>query len=291
MGADTAVSLPQMAFRLPAEPLRALVSSYYWFDTGDFAIDDMIHPEWTNIRFTLKGRWMVQRLGGPLWTFSDAAVFGPSSRGAQVTSVPRSALLGVGLLPLGWAQLMGGNARRLADVAVPLVAEWPDAPGLHAAVLAADGIDAWAAILDTALLARFDAAPVPPPMLARALDVLVNGTITNVEAYAADVGVSVRTLERLCSSWFGFGPKSLLRRQRFLRSLDVMMRMPGVPLGRAYHGDYVDQSHFIHEFKTFMGMAPGRYLQQPRVMMQRAAMARQALLGQSLQGLQGPDRA
>jgi hypothetical protein len=40
-----------------------------------------------------------------------------------------------------------------------------------------------------------------------------------------------------------------------------------------------------------MGMAPGQYLSQPRVMMQRAAMARQALLGQSLQGLQGPQVA
>ncbi|WP_416909030.1 MAG: helix-turn-helix domain-containing protein [Polymorphobacter sp.] len=284
---DTMV-LPQMQFRLPAEPLRALVSSYYWFDTGSFAIDDMIHPEWTNIRFTLTGRWTVQRLGGPLWAFEDAAVFGPSSRGAQVISTPHSALLGLGLLPLGWARLMGGPARRLADQAVPLEREWADAGALRAAVLAADGIDDWAAILDAALMRRLVEAPEPPPMLARALDVLVNGEISDVAHYAGAVGVSVRTLERLCSSWFGFGPKSLLRRQRFLRSLDVMMRMPDVPLGQAYHPGYVDQSHFIHEFKMFMGMAPGRYLAQPRVMMQRAALARQALLGQSLQGLQPP---
>jgi AraC-like DNA-binding protein len=285
------MQLPKMEFRLPAEPLRALVSSYYWFDTGSFAIDDMIHPEWTNIRFTLRGNWTVQRLGGPLWEFNDCAVFGPSSRGAQVKSVPQSGLLGLGLLPLGWAQLMGGHARRLADEALELEREWADAQALHEAVRAADGMDAWAAILDAALLLRLREAPEPPAMLARALDVLVNGEISDVEGFAGDVGVSVRTLERLCSSWFGFGPKSLLRRQRFLRSLDVMMRTPDQPLGKAFHTGYADQSHFIREFRAFMGMAPGQYLSQPRVMMQRAAMARQALLGQSLQGLQGPQVA
>ena len=43
--------------------------------------------------------------------------------------------------------------------------------------------------------------------------------IADVEALSEAVGTGRRTLERLCGRYFGFPPKLLLRRQRFLRSL------------------------------------------------------------------------
>jgi len=280
--------MPQLAFRAPAAALTGLVSTYYWVDSGCHAVDDMTHPEWANVRFTLKGYWTVQRLGQPARHFERMALFGPSSCGARVQSTAGSAFVGFGLLPMGWARLVGGPARRLADDAAPLETEWPEAKALHAACLAASKLDEWADVFDHFLLARLAKSPPAPPLLARAHEALVSGDIATVDRYADAVGVSVRTLERLCGTLFGFGPKTLLRRQRFLRTLDQMMRQPEHRPGEMLPDGYADQSHFINEFKAFMSTTPGRYLAQPRVVMQRAAAQRAAQFGQSLQGLHAP---
>jgi AraC-like DNA-binding protein len=282
------MDMPQLAFRVPAAAPSGVVSTYYWVDSGSHALDDTTHPEWANVRFTLKGSWTVQRLGQPVRSFGPMALFGPSSCGARVSCAPGSALVGFGLLPMGWARLVGGPARRLADDAVPLQAEWPKAEALHAACLAATTLDQWAAVFDRVLLARLAISPPAPALLVRAHEVLLAGDIATVDRYAEAVGVSVRTLERLCGTLFGFGPKTLLRRQRFLNALDQMMRQPEPKPGDLLPEGYADQSHFIHEFKAFMGTTPGRYLASPRIVMQRAAAQRAALFGQSLQGLHAP---
>ena len=55
---------------------------------------------------------------------------------------------------------------------------------------------------------------------------------------------------------------SCRRRARSLRAADlaVRMRSPGPVRGAG-----ADQSHFIHEFRTFSGMTPGEFAASPRV--------------------------
>jgi len=275
-------------FRLPAPPLRGLVSTYYSLSAKDVGVDEFLHPEWANARFSLGGDWQIQLLGEARNTVPTAALFGPTSRGTRILASPGAAMVGIGLLPLGWARLVGGPARKLADRTGALESVWPEANALHEALLAADTIDARAALIDAALLARLTRLPPPHPLIEDAHRALMSGDIGTVERYALNVGVSVRTLERLCGALFGFGPKTLLRRQRFLRTLDAIMQAPGQPLAAAMGGDYVDQSHFIREFRAFMGMTPSEYLALPRNVMRRAAMERMRVAGQTMQGLQAP---
>ena len=51
---------------------------------------------------------------------------------------------------------------------------------------------------------------------------------------------------------------------------------------------YYDQSHLVRDFHRFMGMAPSAYFALPREMLEPAAIAWVAGVGQSLQGLQPP---
>jgi AraC-like DNA-binding protein len=199
-------------------------------------------------------------------------------------------VLGIGLLPLGLSRLLDVPAASIANRHLPLADFWgEDATRLERAVLATTDPDAWAHIIDDVLLARLATAPAAHPLVAAGHRALVEGHVDTVEAFAAQLGISVRKLQRLSAPLFGFGPKTLLRRQRFLRTLDAVQKAPpGAVLAEHLGLDYADQSHFVHEFRAFMGMAPGEYLRLPREVMRRAAAEREALMGETMQVLQVP---
>lgn len=280
----------KLGFRMPAEALRPLVSAYYWLLAEDGPVDEVLHPEWTNVRLELVGRWGWQQIGKPPQAPRGFLVFGPSNCAARITGPKNGLVLGFGLLPLGLARLLGAPAARLANRYEPLDNFWGDAATqLGDALGETRDPDEWARILDAALLARLAEAPPGHPLTAVAHRVLAEGAIDTVGHFAEQLGVSQRTLERLCGPVFGFGPKALLRRQRFLRTLDTVQKAPpGADLSDHLGVQYFDQSHFVREFKAFMGMTPRDYLKLPRIIMQRAAIERERLIGDTMQVLQVP---
>ena len=83
--------------------------------------------------------------------------------------------------------------------------------------------------------------------------------------------MSPRTLSRYCARVFGFAPKHLLRRQRFLDTLGQVRTQPDAKFIELLDERYFDQSHFIRDFRAFMGMTPRAYLARPRDIFQVAA--------------------
>jgi AraC-like DNA-binding protein len=101
--------------------------------------------------------------------------------------------------------------------------------------------------------------------LDRALELLVQTHgMMRVAELASDMGYTQRYVDRLFQEHVGLAPKLLARILRFLRGYRLWMRQPAPPaygghrLGRLQRY-YVDQSHFIHEFKRFTGFTPQRY--------------------------------
>jgi AraC-like DNA-binding protein len=259
-----------------------VLSFHYGLTSDDAAVDEVLLPEWFNIRFALRGDWQWQPVGGAQLALGPASLCGASSRGARIMAPPGASMIGFGLLPLGWALLSGGAASQFADRVVPLADIWPELAALHPALVAAPDMASRVEMLEAAVMARLEDAPPAPPLLAE-IDHLLNQTdVTTTAALAARLGISLRTLERLCEALLGFGPKRLMRRQRFLRTVDSMLGTPDPPLSALIAGDYVDQSHFIREFRAFMGLSPTEYLALPREVMRRAARARWHLQGQSV---------
>lgn len=277
-----------MRFHLPDPGLRDCISSYYSLEVGDAAIDDRLHPEWANIRFAIRGDWTWSMAGG-LDPSPDATLFGPTGKSARTTGSPGALLFGIGLLPMGWARLVQAPARLFANRMVPLSELWGDRAGRLRLALAADADDGpRVERLDRLLLGLLADAPTADPHLTAIHRVLVSGDIATVSAFAAEVGVTERTLERLCPKLFGFAPKTLLRRQRFLRSLDRAVHNPDRTLTALLEDSYVDQSHFVREFRSFMGLSPTAYFAEPRTMMRLAAAERERVVGQTMQGLHLP---
>lgn len=280
--------LPDVRFWLPDPDLRAEVTAFYAVDVAG-PLHDHLHPEWGNIRFRLRGDWQMQQAGG-MTTTPSATLFGPTDRTARFET-ENGAMMGIGLTPIGWQRLIRSEASHLANTIVPLD-DRIGTPGdaLAAALIADHDGDTRVARLKQVLRARLSNAPAADTDAIAIQQALLDDGVSDVAALTARVDMTERTLQRLCLRAFGFGPKRLLRRQRFLRTLDKIRDRLNEPLADLVDGAYYDQAHFNRDFKAFMGMSPTAYYRSPREIMRRAADERMRVVGASYQGLHEIDR-
>lgn len=284
----------QFRFALPCEALRPFVTTFYRTDVVCSPrapwLEDWLHPEWANLRFIGAGRAQSVIGAGKVQPTPAFTVTGPTSR-AMRFRIGSGHSWGIGLLPLGWALLCGGSASDYADrfvdgAADPLFAGFVP---LAEALAAGTGDHAEELALIEAHMARMLAAagPFDPAILALHA-ALVDPDMLTVGDLAARIGMTVRSVERLSRRAFGFPPKLLLRRQRFLRSLARFMIDPSLKWMGALDRHYHDQSHFVRDFHRFMGMCPSAYARADKPLLAAAAQARMMAAGAAVQGLHAP---
>lgn len=289
----------RIRFALPEAALRPYVTAYYRTDISCAAhtpwLEDWLHPEWVNLRFLAKVPAQSVIGPGAPEPCPAFAVTGPTSR-AMRFRLGSGRSWGIGLLPLGWARLFPGMAAGdLADRFVDGAADPRFAAfvPLAGALAASDGDYAAEVAIIAAHMERIfaDAPPIDPaqePAILALNAALVDPDCIAVSDLAERLGMTVRSLERLSCRAFGFPPKLLLRRQRFLRSLSRFMLDPSLKWIGALDSHYHDQSHFVRDFRRFMGMSPSDYARAPKPLLVAAAQARAAVLGEAVQGLHPP---
>jgi AraC-like DNA-binding protein len=262
--------------RLPAPELRGFITFYYFVEASE-PLTDFLYPEWGNVRFSLSGEWMVLNDQRDPAVAASSVLFGPTDRRGKIVTTG-GATAGFGLTPLGWDRLIGGDAGAMANRAREMVDELgvDDVPALRAAFQADDGDDAAGAARFDRLLLGLLANRPPNQPLVLATDRVLRLRPADVSTFADQVGVAPRTLHRLCLRAFGFPPKRLLRRQRFLETLGLIRVSPKSRFGELIDEDYFDQAHFNRDFRDFMGMTAREYARTPRALMQAAAAAQVA---------------
>lgn len=117
---------------------------------------------------------------------------------------------------------------------------------------------------------------------------LVTGDFASVHDLADACAMSIRTLERVCSRYFGFSPKLLMRRQRFMRSLATFMLQRGSRWTEAMDAHYHDQAQFTREFHEFMTMNPSEYAALDHPILTSFMEARERAMGSAAQTLDPP---
>lgn len=273
---------------LPAPALRATITSYYVLEVGgEGLVEELLFPEWANIRLLLDGAWTQTFGDGRVVSHSPpkALMSGVISRTARVRGAP-GRLVGVGFLPAGWAVFTALPAFDHVDDIAPLSNfVGAAADELLRDVLAAADDAAMVAALDAWFLAHMAGRKAAETLLVAAHEALLDPEVRTVAEWARRLGRSPRQLERLALNYFGMGPKALLRRQRFLRSFAAIREHPPGLWGRLIDPGYVDQSQFVRDFRHFMGMAPRAYFARDFSFMRAAGKARAALLGDPLHGL------
>ena len=282
-----------VGYAKPASMLRPYVSTYSLtvVAPGSPTVFDEVYPEWANIRLTADGDMAACTGPGELIRCNPAAGIGPTSHATHFSLAPGHYWT-IGLLPLGWARMLDVDACVFAD-RWSILAHAPEFARFTPLVddIACDDADVAAARIDQRLMNLLARPPRDEDTITRTHTALIDPAVTTVGDLAARVGTKIHTLERLCRAVFGFPPKLLLRRQRFLRSLSQFMLDPSLAWINTIDTQYVDQAHFIRDFRRFMGTTPSAYAVRPHPVLWAAARAREAVSGEVMQVLQAPQEA
>ncbi|MBU7581219.1 MAG: AraC family transcriptional regulator [Porphyrobacter sp.] len=276
-----------------AEPLKPYVTGYNLY--GVFGPEagkrELYFPGWTTIRFSFpQTPWRVRYGRGEPETVMPMAVFGPSATDLETDSVLAGISVGFVVLPLGMARLLPVAAGHLAGRLTALETLWGDAEELMDRIAALPDAAAIPSLLDEILLARLGPPHRDEALVAALARLLVDQHDIDTDLICEALGCSPATLRRLSQRHFGFAPKLLLRRSRFLKSLFAIMGQEQGRWGQLIDPSYADQSHFIRECHEFLNCTPSEFLRRERPMTVLSMKRRAEVLGSPLVALHHPRR-
>jgi AraC-like DNA-binding protein len=187
-----------------------------------------------------------------------AVLLGPATRRAALERAGGAEYLGV--------RFRAGQAPRLADVRsseltdgfadlASLAGEPVDAIGERLLALPDDAARQRALL---ALVARAEEPLVEDPRCRQATRLLEAARgLVRVDALAAEVGLTVRSLERRFLDAFGVTPKRMARLVRLRYVLGALHARGDRTLAElAAACGYADQAHLVHDFKALTGRVP-----------------------------------
>lgn len=281
---------PRMLYWKPASALTGLVSGYHLYAVSTAPgkpHHDVFQPAGANLRILLtpNTEWRV-RVGEKPWQHvQECALFGPSSHVTWSRSTS-GIVIGAGLTVLGWVTLSNAKASDWGNRVGGCEALFEGAAAaLRPLLCSAPSDDALPQLLDAFLIGAMARQTRLDSGIIRFDAALLDTASVTVCAMANRVGMTARSLERLAARAFGFPPKLLLRRARFLRSLHAVRRAEPHDRTTAIEPGYTDYSHFVRDAHDFLGMSPGAFLKLDMPLFKQSAILRDQILGAPAQAL------
>jgi AraC-like DNA-binding protein len=254
-------ALVSIRYFSPAPHLRGLVSSYYRLVVDAPVVRDLIRAELGQVRFVTSAPGRYIFADGRSTITPRAMLTGPTASPIGFEAFGELIVFGAGLMPAGWAALIGEHADRLADAVIDL----SDVAGpLAAATLDRIGNAQTDVARVAAADAFFDGLALRSRVAAHWFTTLADDWLTRtadpqVDALIAASGMSVRQIERMMRRVYGGSPKLMARKYRALQAT-VRLSMGQGSWSEAAGAAFYDQSHFIREFKQFVGLTPTQFI-------------------------------
>ncbi|QJQ31736.1 AraC family transcriptional regulator [Sphingomonas lacunae] len=286
-------------FIAPHPRVAPYLSTYYFTaieGPDGQEIRDWMNPEWASVRFCWLGQTRGSIYDGPFRDVPPAHFAGPTTV-TQPFSAARAHIASIGFLPLGWHRFMREPAANWANRIdeASLVKTILPFDSMLDQVRDAASPEAVAELFDAILIAAMDGHPLTDAeaeeeqRIIAAHAVLVDPATSTVAQMTDRLGMTVKQLHRFSLKLFGFPPKLLIRRQRFIRTMAAVIHNPAANWADALDLQYYDQPHFNRDFREFFGMSPDQYRRLPHPVISAAAKARMKALGDPLQALQRPE--
>lgn len=250
-----------LRYFLPRPDLRPYICSYYLFEADVPVVRDLLRAELPQMRFLLSGSGYYHYADGRSAHCPPAMLTGATNAPIQFDAQGPLIVMGIGILPAGWAALFGFDASEIADSTIDLGdLIGPAAVRTHLRLLEARNHAERVTVLD-AFFSSLLATPRSLPLwFTRAADEwLVSTPNPQVDKLLDMTGVSARQLERLSNRIYGASPKLLARKYRALQAAVRIATGEAGSWADAAAEHYYDQSHFIRDFKQFTGMTPHRF--------------------------------
>ena len=269
----------------PAEALLPYVMSYSRFHVGDdpgvFVTEPFFGP-YVSLRITTGRRGWSFAVGNRRYPqVPPIAVFGTNSR-LGFGSTDGETAFGAGLSPRGWARFAQTDAAFFADqvTATERLGAF-ELHGLAASLRAGADVPA---TMNAFFLAALAGSQPEPAVVAILEQLLADPAVRTVHELAERSGLTAVQLGRIVPRHFGFTPKRLMRRRRFMA---VLMRARALPRGHwaeaIEDSDYFDQAHFLRDCQSFLGMPLGRFLALQTPMSDESLRKRAAVRDASMQ--------
>lgn len=237
--------------------LKPFIGVFYVFRAHDPISDLPLGALMAQLNWVLAGQFAWSVDGYRRGPGSETAV-GATMVAPLVSAAAGTVLVGAGLLPTGWMRLLRAPAFELTNGSASTqdVLERRLVRTEDLAASLDDG--ALAAVVGKRLRRWYaDASPV------EAREALITRWLVDRDdsrdRLHGRLGLSERQAERLTKASFGAPPHALAAKYRALRIGARLALEPGLAWDEAGGDRYADQSHFIRDFRRFMGTTPRVY--------------------------------
>jgi AraC-like DNA-binding protein len=201
--------------------------------------------------------------GAPRGSTRGVILCGPRSGYAVIDTACQLSVFGFHFKPGGLMPFLRMPLDELRETEIGLDCVWGGAAGeLRERVLAAPTAAAKFAAAESFLAGRAVRDLERHPAVAFALRQICCEPNAPVSDVVDRTGFAWRTFTGLFRAEVGLAPKVFARVQRFQQAVRVIggsateIDWPQLALRCGYY----DQGHFIHDFRSFSGLTPGRYL-------------------------------
>lgn len=283
---------PGMAIRYerPDPALADYMTGYHLYAASgpaSIGMENWFLPGTANVRVTLNAGPIAVAIGRRVFDpMPQASLCGPSSHALR-TVTNGGIMIGFGVSALGWSRLFADGADRYADRIVPLADAAPPgfADRLVATMAAVTDEHGVKAALDTFLLAEIGPPSPDEALIRRIAHLVIDDAPGGLAQAARDWNITSEVMRRMCRRHFGFLPKTLLIRARFLRSLIPLIESRGEIDYSSIDPAYFSASHFLRDAHAVLGTTPRRFLHEQTDFLVASLRARAAVLGSATQAL------
>lgn len=276
----TDLSKYSLEYAAPADDLKELVSSFYWFSADIGESQQTERADRAQFRFLLQGSGGYEFCDGQYLDSAKITIIGPTT-GPTVGHIKGPLeIFGAGLQPAGWGTLMGAEAERYTNRLIDATTIFGNGLlDVFQTIKTAKTMEEKVAIgneFARALLRRAEPAPF---WFTRLVDKwLTESPSPDIADLIDESGLSKRQVERLTKRFYGAPPKLLARKYRALRAASKIVRHEEGE-GDGVEDAFYDQSHLIREIKEFTGVTPGKIRKAPPELIRAVAENRRKLAG------------